>query len=528
MWQIRLLSGPQAGTTFPLKEGVNKIGRLTSLDISIQHASISKEHAAIEVRPDKVVIVDLGSRNGTFVNGVQIKKQTLEAGDKFALHDLFFEFIPLASNVRSLSPRAKSSGKSLREQAALAYQGNLAADMSEHSAPVSESVVSAKPTNSIDFIKRYFEEVVMPGVYHLASAMEYKAVFLLFCLINVVVTTMLSTIPLTRILSQRIAGESMQRAKSLAAALAESNRGAVQQGLITGIHTSILNGESGVTDAFVINIEGRILAPTSRAQEIPNIPYVHEVRRTGVEDAKRTSSTEIVAMRPIMGINPQTGLSAALAYAVVVYDMSRFAVSDGETFSLFVQSLFIALVIGGLAFYFLYRLTLRPITIMNAQVSAALRTGGGHVQVDYNYAELQELIGNINSALSRSLSTPTEAVNNFEYDRTAELTNLLNLVGFAAIAIRPDDSRVLGINNAFNEQIARGANWNGITLSEVLDTSLKQNLMGVMERATGTLEQIASDAIDINGINYDIHGQSVYGAKAIAYVMVVFVPRMGG
>ncbi|MGE0633524.1 MAG: FHA domain-containing protein, partial [Pseudobdellovibrionaceae bacterium] len=69
MWGIRILSGPQAGQTFPLKTGKNIIGRNSSADILISSNGVSKDHAEITVLQDKILVTDLNSRNGTFVNG---------------------------------------------------------------------------------------------------------------------------------------------------------------------------------------------------------------------------------------------------------------------------------------------------------------------------------------------------------------------------------------------------------------------------------------------------------------------------
>ena len=59
-------------TALPLREGENVIGRHPASAIWINAASVSRSHARITVSAARVTIVDLGSRNGTFVDGKQL------------------------------------------------------------------------------------------------------------------------------------------------------------------------------------------------------------------------------------------------------------------------------------------------------------------------------------------------------------------------------------------------------------------------------------------------------------------------
>jgi len=71
-FQFVMRSGPTPGKVFPL-EGTNlTIGRDTGHAISINDAEISRKHAKMELRGSSYVIQDLGSTNGTFVNGNRI------------------------------------------------------------------------------------------------------------------------------------------------------------------------------------------------------------------------------------------------------------------------------------------------------------------------------------------------------------------------------------------------------------------------------------------------------------------------
>ena len=59
-------------TALPLREGDNIVGRHPASAIWINGGSVSRSHAKIIVSPGRVTIEDLGSRNGTFVDGNQL------------------------------------------------------------------------------------------------------------------------------------------------------------------------------------------------------------------------------------------------------------------------------------------------------------------------------------------------------------------------------------------------------------------------------------------------------------------------
>ena len=94
MWSVRVLSGQQSGQIFDLKLGKNIFGRGGSSDFKIQSLGISKEHCELHVYKDKMMIVDLKSSNGSFVNGVKIQNSLVRVGDKISLFDVIMDLIP--------------------------------------------------------------------------------------------------------------------------------------------------------------------------------------------------------------------------------------------------------------------------------------------------------------------------------------------------------------------------------------------------------------------------------------------------
>jgi hypothetical protein len=76
--------GEEDGRTaeFPLQPGTTTIGRSPRNDICVREASVSRHHAKIVFTQRGVVVYDLGSENGVFVNGERVKERLLAEGDE--------------------------------------------------------------------------------------------------------------------------------------------------------------------------------------------------------------------------------------------------------------------------------------------------------------------------------------------------------------------------------------------------------------------------------------------------------------
>jgi predicted component of type VI protein secretion system len=83
---LQVVRGRSASTTLKLTEGVTSIGRHDDCVIRIKSSQVSRRHCEIVEANGKLTIRDLGSSNGTFVNGKRVSgQQVLQPGDEVAL-----------------------------------------------------------------------------------------------------------------------------------------------------------------------------------------------------------------------------------------------------------------------------------------------------------------------------------------------------------------------------------------------------------------------------------------------------------
>jgi hypothetical protein len=89
-----------------LKPGTNRLGRSSSNDFQIQHASVSRFHCEVEVRDDALFVRDMDSSNGTYVNGQPVERAQLSNGYVVRIGDVPMEVqdAPVRLEEREMEP----------------------------------------------------------------------------------------------------------------------------------------------------------------------------------------------------------------------------------------------------------------------------------------------------------------------------------------------------------------------------------------------------------------------------------------
>lgn len=90
------------GQAFPLNKDVVLVGRESGCDLVLNQESVSARHAELRVTPQGVMVKDLGSTNGTYVNGLKVSEKLLTSGDELAFDVVkFMVNIPGAAGTRA-------------------------------------------------------------------------------------------------------------------------------------------------------------------------------------------------------------------------------------------------------------------------------------------------------------------------------------------------------------------------------------------------------------------------------------------
>ncbi|MBM3830249.1 MAG: FHA domain-containing protein [Verrucomicrobia bacterium] len=115
MPRLVLLTEGFAGRSFELKTECSTVGRVEDNNFQIPAPSVSSHHCEIILRGNDVVVKDLGSTNGTFINGEQITEQALQMGQTV-------RFGSVEARLEASAPKG-ASGKKVLDKTTVLPQG---------------------------------------------------------------------------------------------------------------------------------------------------------------------------------------------------------------------------------------------------------------------------------------------------------------------------------------------------------------------------------------------------------------------
>ncbi len=148
-FQLIMRTGPTPGAAFTLEGDQMTIGRDSTNEIVINDAEISRRHSRLTFQGGKYVLEDLGSTNGTFVNGQRLAgPRVLKAGEVVSFGEqivLVFEANNIDSGATVISPRATAVPSVARPISAPPPPAEYAGSIPASPAPVAYE--PAKRTN---------------------------------------------------------------------------------------------------------------------------------------------------------------------------------------------------------------------------------------------------------------------------------------------------------------------------------------------------------------------------------------------
>lgn len=538
MWCLRFLNGPQAGKVFSLKQGRNTIGRASHCDIQISLQGVSKEHCQIIVTDHHIELVDLGSSNGTFVNGVRIQKKILQVTDKVGVHQLLFQVLPQKRETKIIPTKRSDVGVAVPSGMSASTQwSTVGVDPTAGSLENQESLNAVRSSSSLssgnlqDRIQRFIDEVALPGIYQLSHVTDVKYVFSGMIGIFILIVTLLTTIPMQTLSTNSAFAESQRRALTIARVLAKAS-------IVTGNSASLMASssaqiaidEDGVKEALIVSKDnGSVLFPADRQGTTPNYPFVHVARKQNKEFVDKISSTLIGASVPIATFNPSIGAPEVKSYAMVIYDIESLNFDDGRVLGLFIQSLFISSLTGLVLLFFIYKLAEYPIKILNSEMDKSLKDQQHHFEVPIKMEAIHPFITNINAFVART-QNQDQAVGVSGYVKEAEIHNLVQLIGYASLAVN-HSMEIIAMNHAFEQLFGvHFADKKNQPLMNLGDQAFFKNVQSLCEQSQHQTTQSFSDNIEIGGVPHIIHCQGMSGSshQAEYYILTLYANTHGG
>jgi hypothetical protein len=514
---LKILTGQQMGKVIQLKEGVSVLGRSPECDIIIANNNVSKKHASLEKKGELIILKDLKSTNGCYINGVKIQESKVHLGDKLSFHDTVAEVI---------NPDAGGALALFQPKNDLALQSDaIVADLALH---IDDSDIIQPYDPPVEVFKKrtnhYFENTILPGIYKLTEFMDFQWVVGFFFILVVVFSTSLSVIPLLKILRESIEESSLRNVQNIVKEVVTQNKDPLFKRLFSAVDLDSTIQKQGVEQVYITDLRGEIVAPARYSGKMPKIPGFHKARK--IADNRTfidfVDSKNILAVEAFKYYDPKKSVETTRYYAMVLYNVDTRMMDFNRTLSLFVQTLALSLIVALILYFFVSRLISYPLRVLNRQIDLYLRDGTAQLETNLKFPILQKLYSNLNSALNRQ-SGSSDQVEVYERDRNYEMQNIVELIGFPAVAIRANDEAISAFNSGFEEKTGLSS-IQGTTVFNITDQSLKLSLRDLIDQIKLTPDQIVSNQLEFSGDAYELAMQAIHGSQDISYYIVSFIP----
>lgn len=394
MYKLVTVAGKLRGQEFELQDGENVLGRDSGCDIHFGVAGVSKRHVNITVTGDVCYVQDLGSSNGTFVNGKLVKRATVKNGDKIALPDSILQVVHV-------------------EEKKVIVKKKVSSDDDEEEEEVYKTGGDA-PVNLVPKLIWAFRYKFMTFFHGINEEYEWKHLFAMllgiFCLASVFFTIR----PVLQNNKSILLVETSKRGELYAKEIEKSNKRALDSGNINQISTDFLESEiqNGDVESYrLFDMDGRILAPREKLNEyIAEDRFAVDTRGWFLENLgvryryirKKLLDEGLIGIgKVIESYNPKIGKKVPVGIITIKFRPKSLAQEANASRVAYAESMVTTILTGIVFFLVVFFLTLRPIEEMKYQIEEAIRGGRKNLETDYLFIEMNPLRSSINALLQR-------------------------------------------------------------------------------------------------------------------------------
>ena len=391
MFKLVAVGGKIRGQEFILKDGDNILGRAQECDHQVLADGISKKHLRITVNGESAFAEDMGSSNGTLINGKIIKKITLRDGDKIALPNVILQFVYV------LEKKVIIKKKILKDD-----EDEDSYDELSQIEPVPDSL-AAKPI-------WLFKYKLMPIVYGFNERYEWAALVGMLLFSFIVITIGLTILPVLRDSKYLLIKEIALRGKQYAAEVDHLNSAHLREKNLDHIRTDFLEGADaeGVQSYILFDTEGRVYRPLSSLNKIVDDSFSVEAQKfykteknQDMEVIQDLGGNKIGIARAIKAHDKQLGRDVVVAIITIVFSPSSLAREASNNSKAYLESLITAGMVAIFFFGILYYMTIKPFNEMKFQIEAVLRGRQKELHSNAMFKEIHPLRNTINSILTR-------------------------------------------------------------------------------------------------------------------------------
>ncbi len=514
MFKLKITKGPdRVGEKLTLKTNSQLvIGRSDSADFKLTKGSVSKKHCVIRVLSDsELEIEDLGSSNGTFVNGVLIKKHICVAGDIIKISQYELSLSDSSSQKAILTPKLVTETPDFGSSrpASSTRLTKLGASPSEswNSSPES----GAEPKDFGAKVLNWLESNVYPLADKLSSTISVRLLLTVSFVFWSILLITLTAYPFMDKANQRVQTQAVEVARLYARQLVRVNQSAIVEQRYNQL-VGVLDAKSGQTPGLVESLildnqKAQILAPSDKlGLGLPN----------NFASRAIASEKEFIAIdsdgRAHVGLPIFIGTvdgNKAVATAYVVFNIDRAIFNAATLLDQITTSLLVGLILGGILLLFAYRWTEGSLVRLTSQINTHSRDPSQEIKLEVNWKPISELSAEINSLAIKAQNgaNPQGNFNSADAGASSQaLSEWVNSVPFASALM--DSNQIITAWNSKMEQIsgirslqAVGSDISGASRDLSFETTIKE----LCDAALNNSNSVHKKELDISGTNYVVN-----------------------
>lgn len=356
-FSLEVVKGPDKGLVLELTRRESLLGRGEDATLRLGDQEASRHHCKLLLAEGGLEVRDLGSANGTWVNGQRVESAHLAHGDL------------LRVGLSELVLRVDQAGAK------------------------AEAVPAAEPAPA------------RPG---LLAGLGWRAQVALLLLVLTLASFLVVAVPLVGRQEEALETEALERASALVLALAALNREALQLGDEMLVDVKQVAKMEGVVQAFVYDRAGRTWAPLAQLHQVPGDPVSRKALQSDQFLVQTTAPGEYDLAQPITVFMPQSGRFERLGTARLVFSLHKLAGQRGGLWQGALVSLVISLLLALALAYVLLQLASRPVTRLREQLEAVMKGDASQVAANQGTSQLSDLAASINRGLAKLAQGPAQ------------------------------------------------------------------------------------------------------------------------
>ncbi len=504
MFKLVGIGGRIRGQEFDLSSGDNIFGRAVDGNNQVDFEGISKSHFVIKSDNENLILEDLKSSNGTFVNNELVTVKNLEMGDVVAIPNAIFRVVRINKKVVKL------------------YDKNLAEDLSEDAS-------DAAPQDLIGKVKYKFAKKLMAPVYSLNKSYEWSSlifmVFFIFIIVNILLI-MESTLQAS---NKAILNEALLRGEQYIDEVIRRNAANMANKEYQQMDVSFLERVNGVVDYSVFDTKGRILRPIERENIGINDPFsvrakeFLDQRGTSQERYRRKITDSRIGIAKVIKIyNPERQREEVVGYVSLVFEPSSLREMVTQNRVAYLEALIISTIIGMFFCGIIYYLTRNIFIDLIEKIDAAQSNKIKEVKSDFLMEEVKPLRSITNDLIFKIRELSDDDSHDFdEVEDDSRYLNSLSeiLKGYPGagvvlnaektiISLNQEGEDVLGIRENMSE---------GSAVEEVLrDQGLAATIISLCDQSAEEDGRHCSEPYEISGAEYQINVVTSIGKDSFA------------